>query len=86
MYKLNYKSGYIFSYSEQKQGYTANIDICQKSLKDYKGVLVICYQSDINLDRYNNAVGLRRKELLRLPFMVLHFKLYRLFHKKHEAG
>ena len=47
----------------------------------YKGIQVSSYQSDIHLDAFNNSVGVRMPELLLIPFWILHFKIYRLFHR-----
>lgn len=78
-YKL-YKSRYSFAYEKREQeGYIHAIDIIAKDTENYKGIQVISYQSGCNSDGFSNAVGMRREELLRLPFWILHFKLYRLF-------
>ena len=79
--KLIYKSRYVFDYEQEEDGYISVIEICHKNT-GYKGIQISCYQKDINQDGFNNAVGLRRGDLLRLPFMILHFKLFRLFHRK----
>lgn len=80
-YVLIHKSKFDFVYREDCGNYMSEIEISTKNTKQYKGTQVICYQKGINSDGYNNAVGLRRNDLLRLPFMILHFKLYRLFSK-----
>ncbi len=81
--ELVYKSRIVFDYKQKKDGYIKVIEIVHKDTFDgYKGIQICCYQKGINSDGFNNAVGLRREDLLRLPFMILHFKLFRLFHRK----
>lgn len=82
--ELIYKSRYIFDYEQkEKGGYISVIEIGHKNTyTGYKGIQISCYQKGVNSDGFNNAVGLRRGDLLKLPFMILHFKLFRLFHRK----
>jgi hypothetical protein len=85
MWKLVEKSkhGFIYERYNEDFGYVHIISIWQKkTYTGYKGIEVISYQKDVNKDGFNNAVGLRRNDLLRLPFMILHFKMYRLFGKE----
>lgn len=85
--KLVKKSRYGFTYEQNNEGfdYVHIIEIWQKkTCTGYKGIQVNSYSKDINKDGFNNAVGLRRGDLLRLPFMILHFKAYRLFHRKEQ--
>ena len=80
-YKLVDKCKYCFVYENTDEcfSFTKVIEICAKSTwNGYKGIQVIAYQKGCNKDGLNNAVGLRRNALLRLPFMILHFELYRL--------
>ena len=84
-YNLVEKSKYLFIYenTNERFKFTQVIEIGAKNtLSGYKGIQVMSYQKGCNTDGFNNAVGLRRSELLILPFMILHFKLYRLFHRK----
>lgn len=80
--KLVIKTKYGFVYErEEAQGYTSVIEIRDKNTyTGYKGIEVTSYQKDVNKDGFNNAVGLRKDDLLRLPLMILHFKMYGLFH------
>jgi len=78
--KLIYKSKYIFVYECEKKGYTSVIEIGRKDTDTYKGIQVMSCEKGVNADGFNNAVGMRRNDLLCLPFMIMHFKLYRLFH------
>lgn len=81
--KLIYKSKYVFLYEQEEDGYTSVIEISHKNTyAGYKGIQISCYQNGVNSDGFNNSVGVRREDLLRLPFMILHFKLFRLFHRK----
>ena len=81
--KLVKKSKYYFTYEQEENGYTSIIDIVHKNTYNgYKGVQVISYQKDVNSDGFNNAVGVRRNDLLSIPFMILHFKMFRLFGKE----
>jgi len=81
--ELIYKSRYVFDYEQKEDGYISVIEITHKdTYAGYKGIQISCYQKDINSDGFNNAVGVRKEDLLRLPFMILHFKLFRLFHRK----
>lgn len=84
-YVLVHKSKFNFVYCEDCGNYISEIEISTKNTKQYKGTQVICYQKGLNSDGYNNAVGLRRNDLLRLPFMILHFKLYRLFGREQRS-
>lgn len=82
-YNLVEKSKYLFIYENTNERFKQVIEIGAKNtLSGYKGIQVMSYQKGCNTDGFNNAVGLRRSELLILPFMILHFKLYRLFHRK----
>ena len=81
--RLIHKTPKVFGYEQQEDGFISVIEISHKNTyAGYKGIQVFCYQKDINSDGFNNAVGVRREDLLRLPFMILHFKLFRLFHRK----
>ena len=79
-YKLTHKGRYLFEYEkEEPEGYIHTVDILAKTATRYKGIEVASYESGCNSDGFSNAVGMRREELFRLPFWILHFKLYRLF-------
>lgn len=81
--ELIYKSRNVFGYEQNEDGYVSVIEIAHKDTDaGYKGIQIASYQQDFNADGFNNSVGLRREDLLRLPFMILHFKLFRLFHRK----
>lgn len=84
MYKLSSKSREVFIYSEKNTefNYVSSLGICRKDTPKYKGIQVSCYEKGVNSDGLSNSVGMRRNELLRLPFMILHFKIYGLFHRK----
>ena len=84
-YNLKDKSKHCFIYEKHNDqfGYDAIIEIRYKNTWDgcYKGIQVTSYQKGCNADGFNNAVGLRKTELLRLPFMIAHFMVYRKFTK-----
>lgn len=81
-YKLVHKHKNIFEYEKmQKQGYISIIEIGHKNTKNYRGIQVSCYKKGVNSDLFNDSVCMRRAELLRLPFMILHFQLYRILRK-----
>lgn len=76
------KHGFMYERYNKDFNYTHCIDVwCKNTYNGYKGIEVTSYQKDVNKDGFNNAVSLRRSDLLRLPFMILHFKIYRLFHR-----
>lgn len=81
-YKLIHKSKNIFIYEQKNGKYISVIQIGYKNTINYKGVQISCYQKDVNSEGFNNSVGMRKAELLRLPFMILHFQLYRLLRKR----
>jgi hypothetical protein len=77
------KSGFMYERHNDEFNYTHNLDVWHKNTyTGYRGIEIYSYQKDVNKDGFNNAVGLRRNDLLRLPFMILHFKMYRLFGKE----
>ena len=77
------KNGFMYERHNDEFNYTHNLDICYKNTyTGYSGIMIYSYQKGINSDGFNNTVGLRRNDLLRLPFMILHFKIYRLFGKE----
>lgn len=79
------KSGFMYERYNDKFNYTHSLDIYHKNTyTGYKGIEIYSYQKGGNSDGLNNAVGLRRNDLLRLPFMILHFKIYRLFAREEE--
>ena len=87
-YKLKDKSRNYFIYERynEKFGYDEIIEISFKNIRDgYKGIQISSYQKGCNADGFNNSVGLRRNELLRLPFMIAHFIFCRRFTKKAES-
>lgn len=82
---LKEKSRYCFIYERHNEqfGYDEIIEIGFKNTwTGYKGIQVTAYQKGCNTDGFNNAVGLRKHELLRLPFMIAHFMVCRRFVKK----
>jgi len=85
-YKLNYKSNILFTYEQDNIDYTSVIELCQKNtIKGYKGIQISCYEKEVNRDGFNNSVGVRKPELFLIPFWILHFKFYRLFHWKGDT-
>ena len=77
------KHGFMYERYNKDFNYTHCIDVWGKNTyTGYRGIEIYSYQKDVNKDGFNNAVGLRRNDLLRLPFMILHFKMYRLFGKE----
>ena len=87
-YKLTSKTRYFFDYEKTEKNYnfTSVIEICQKdTIAGYKGIQVSCYQKNMNREGFNNSVGVRKPELFLIPFWILHFKFYRLFHRKGGA-
>ena len=80
-YKLRSKSNIIFTYEKDNGDYTSVIELCQMhTMKGYKGIQISCYEKEVNKEGYNNSVGVRKPELFLIPFWILHFKFYRLFH------
>lgn len=80
-YKLTYKSKNLFTYEQDNGDYTSIIELYQmNTIKGYKGIQISCYEKEVNKDGYNNSVGVRKPELFLIPFWILHFKFYRLFH------
>ena len=74
------KTFFIYERHNESFGYDEVIEIGFKNISNgYKGVQVSSYQKGCNTDGFNNSVGLRKNELLRLPFMIIHFLLYRRF-------
>ena len=57
-------------------------------LKD-KSNIVFTYEQNnsdyTNKEGFNNSVGVKKPELFLIPFWILHFKFYRLFHWKGGA-
>lgn len=85
-YKLTYKSNILFTYEKDNGDYTSVIELCQKdTIKGYKGIQISCYEKEVNREGFNNSVGVRKPELFLIPFWLLHFKFYRLFHWKGGA-
>ena len=85
-YKLRNKSNILFTYEQDNGDYTSIIELCQKdTIKGYKGIQISCYEKGVNKEGYNNSVGVRKPELFLIPFWILHFKFYRLFHRKDGA-
>jgi len=88
-YILKDKSRNCFIYERHNEqfDYDAIIEISFKNTWDgaYRGVQVMSYQKGLNTDRFNNAVGLRKNELLRLPFMIAFFIICRRFIKMTEG-
>lgn len=81
--KLVHKCRNVFIYEQDEKGYTSVIEIVYKDINaGYKGIQIMSYEHGLNTDGLNNAIGLRREDLVRLPIMILHFKLFRLFHRK----
>jgi len=79
-YELVDKSRHVFTYECIEDRYTVSIELQQKNtLEGYKGIQVMCFEKGLNKDGFNNAIGLRKGDLLQLPFMILHFKCYQLF-------
>ena len=78
-YNLVYKSKIVFTYERIENKYTVCIELQQKKTDTYKGIQIMCFEKGLNNDGFNNSVGLRRDDLLRLPFMMLLFKMYQLF-------
>lgn len=82
-YKLKNRSNILFTYEKDNGNYTSVIEICQKNtIKGYKGIQISCYEKEVNREGFNNSVGVRKPELFLIPFWILHFKFYRLFHRK----
>ena len=82
-YKLKGKSNILFAYEQDNGDYTSVIELCQKdTITGYKGIQISCYEKGVNREGFNNSVGVRKPELFLIPFWILHFKFYRLFHKK----
>ena len=77
------KNCFIYERHNEQFGYNEIIEISFKNIwNGYKGVQVTSYQKGCNADGFNNALGLRRNELLRLPFMIAHFMIYRILVRK----
>ena len=84
-YKLRSKSNILFTYEQDNDdyGYTSVIELCQKdTIQGYKGIQISCYEKGVNRSGFNNSVGVRKPELFLIPFWILHFKFYRLFHRE----
>ena len=84
-YKLRSKSNNLFTYEQFNcdYNYTSVIALCQKdTITGYKGIQISCYEKGVNREGFNNSVGVRKPELFLIPFWILHFKFYRLFHWK----
>ena len=84
-YILKDKSRNCFVYERHNKqcNYDEVIEISFKNTwTGYRGIQVTSYQKGCNTDGFNNAVGIRRNELLRLPFMIVHFMIYRIFVRK----
>lgn len=80
-YKLTYKSNILFTYEQDNGNYTSVIELCRKdTITGYKGIQISCYEKEVNREGFNNSVGVRKPELFLIPFWILHFKFYRLFH------
>lgn len=87
-YILKYKSRNCFVYERHNEqfDYDEILEISFKNIwNGYRGVQVTSYQKGCNTDGFNNAVGLRINGLLRLPFMIAHFMVYRKFAKRVES-
>lgn len=85
-YKLTYKSNIVFDYEQDNGNFIAVIELCQKdTITGYKGIQISCYEKGVNRSGFNNSVGMRKPELFLIPFWILHFKFYRLFHRKGGA-
>lgn len=85
-YKLTYRSNTLFTYEQNYGDYITVIELCQKNtIKGYKGIQILCYEKRVNIEGFNNSVGVRKPELFLIPFWILHFKFYRLFHWKGGA-
>lgn len=87
-YKLTYRSNTLFTYEQYDcdYNYTSVIELCQMdTIKGYKGIQISCYEKGVNREGFNNAVSVRKPELFLIPFWILHFKFYRLFHRKGGA-
>lgn len=85
-YKLTYRSNILFTYEEDNGDYTSVIEICRKdTITGYKGIQISCYEEGVNSEGFNNSVGVRKPELFLIPFWILHFKFYQLFHWKGGA-
>lgn len=82
-YKLIEKHRQYFIYSKHQPEYDSEICIMYKNTwdKSYKGIQVSSYQVGLNSEGLNNSVGVRTPELLLIPLWILHFKVYRLFHR-----
>ena len=86
-YNLKVKSSNCFIYERHNEhfNYDEMIEISFKNIKHtwdgYRGIQVTSFQKGCNTDGFNNAVGLRINELLRLPFMITHFMIYRTLTK-----
>jgi len=86
-YILKEKSKNCFTYKRHNEiyGYDEMIEISFKNTwAGYKGVQVSSFTKGCNTDGFNNALALRKNELLRLPFMIAHFMLYRIFTKNRK--
>jgi len=82
-YKLKDKSNIVFTYEQDNGDYTSVIELCRKdTITGYKGIQISCYEKGVNREGFNNSVGVRKPELFLIPFWILHFKFYRLFHWK----
>jgi len=85
-YKLKDKSNIVFTYEQDNGDYTSVIELCRKdTITGYKGIQISCYEKEVNREGFNNSVGVRKPELFLIPFWILHFKFYRLFHWKGGA-
>lgn len=82
--KVKNRNYFIYGRHNEQSGHDEIIEIQFKNTWDgsYKGVQIISYQKECNTDGFNNAVGLRKNELLRLPFMIAHFMICRKFIKE----
>lgn len=86
-YILKEKGRNYFIYERYNEhfDYDEVIEISFKSIQNgYRGIQVTSYQKECNIDGFNNAVGLRNNALLRLPFMIAHFMIHRIFTRKKE--
>lgn len=85
-YKLKDRTNIVFTYEKNEGNYTSVIELCQKhTITGYKGIQISCYEKGVNREGFNNSVGVRKPELFLIPFWILHFKFYRLFHWKGGA-
>lgn len=85
-YKLTYKSNIVFNYEQDNGNYISVVELCQMdTITGYKGIQISCYEKGVNRSGFNNSVGVRKPELFLIPFWILHFKFYRLFHRKGGA-